>query len=194
MGLIFLLYTPLHAQDDQLYCLFINGRDVTFKNVYEMPGTPSNKVKEDVLNMLKANGVFIHDIEEKEDRITCNFSNLTMDYKRYGKHAMNTTFYIQTSTFSGNAEIDIKDNKYRVKITRIIFDPNVSGTVYSSGNNTGVGVTYGYGPTPIEYAIEKKHKPQFKGSQHDNIQMISSELRRLFDVNAFLASKKDDNW
>jgi len=47
------------------------------------------------------------------------FSNLTLEFEKYGYDLINTPFLISRARHSGTIEIDVKEGRYRVKISEV---------------------------------------------------------------------------
>lgn len=88
----------------------------------------TDKSESDIVNYFKDSRLF--DITNISDnRIYGTVDNKPIEYRKYGFSSMSTPMYISGSNCSYNVSIDIKEKRYRVTVSQIMFQ---STTDYNS--------------------------------------------------------------
>ena len=68
---------------------------------------------------LRLSGLF-KDIMFDDGLVTCEMAGLKMEYKELGYKRMSLPIYLTNDTYSGFVSVEIKPNRYRVTVARII--------------------------------------------------------------------------
>ena len=147
---------------------FIEEGAIKWQKVFQVD---SVNVK-DVVHNLLAEGHF-KEIESGEGMVTCELRGLSLNYQDLGFKRMSLPIYIPNDKFSGFVTVQVKNNRYRVTVDRII----------TANPRLGQGPLDGL-------ALDKEgaFKPAFLG---DPATIIDYNFDKLFSG---LAKPIDDEW
>lgn len=110
--------TPLTT----LYNFVIESGQVQHIKVYEVANTPEKQLSDKLYTHLST-VAGIKELVIKDNSITGDINNLTVDYKKYGGTWGNTITLLR-APMEGKFIIQIKDNKYRVISSDLGFGAN----------------------------------------------------------------------
>ncbi len=68
---------------------------------------------------------YVANLEVKADGIQFDMNDITVDYKKFQFSQVGTHIVMQTGKYSGKVSVNVKDGKYRVTVTEIMFTGNL---------------------------------------------------------------------
>lgn len=159
----------LCSQDVNTYNFSIEENRLVWQNIYDVQGKRDElKLKiQSHLNQLS----WIKDTKVSDDGLYGRLEAFKVDYKRYGGTAMGTAFVISSGLWNGAVQIDIKDNKYRVRITSITNKTTVNTL---TNNLTSDFVA--------EEIFLRKNRVEFKPGQSVSMDLLDQALSDVFKL------------
>ena len=160
----------------------LSNNQVKWNKVYE-----SSKTLQDVKNEIGGrNNLKI--IEENENSIIGEFSNLTMDYKKAGFTYMGTPIVLnETNKFSGSFKIEFKENRYRATIWNL-NSKGMNMTLYGGGLGLGSELS-----TNLEELLLKKGNTEFRKNAYKVVgKIIDTTFQNLMDFT--MTSSTNNEW
>lgn len=122
--LLFALFPLLaSAQDEALFS--IDGNSLVWRKVYASETPLDTRV---IMYNLRLSGLF-KDIMFDDGLVTCEMTGLKMQYKELGYKRMSLPIYLSNNTFSGFVSVEIKPDRYRVTVARILTHNDKLGIV-----------------------------------------------------------------
>ncbi|MFM6954428.1 MAG: hypothetical protein ACKOWL_05530 [Sphingobacteriaceae bacterium] len=139
------LFLPLiiTAQTDSLQTVIdnylVNGKAITYVKVYDLPGLNQSQVKELIIKGMNFNPLLsISQTTISENQIVGSFSNLTIDFRKYGFRWGEMAVWVGQPA-SASFALQFKEGKYRLILKDVklyIFDFN-SDFVDKAGKLSG---------------------------------------------------------
>ncbi len=161
--LMILLVVPAMAWGQDDFCL-VDG-NLVWRKVYN----DTTDVKTVAYN-LRAAG--FKEIEVGEDLVTAQFYGLYMEYESLGYKRMSLPIYINNNDFYGFVTVQIKEDRYRVTVDRVIARNRRLGNM--TMNDIGL--------------VKGEIRDSFIGAESH---IISNNFDRIFSK---LSKKEDDEW
>ena len=122
--LLFALFPLLaSAQDEALFS--IDGNSLVWRKVYASETPLDTRA---IVYNLRLSGLF-KDIMFDDGLVTCEITGLKMQYKELGYKRMSLPIYLSNDTFSGFVSVEIKPDRYRVTVARILRHNDKLGIV-----------------------------------------------------------------
>ena len=112
--ILFLFPVIASAQDEALFS--IDGNSLVWRKVYK---SESQIDARSIVYNLRLTGLF-KEIMLDDGLVTCEMDGLSMQYKEIGYKRMSLPIYVANDTFSGFVSVEIKPNRYRVTVARIL--------------------------------------------------------------------------
>jgi hypothetical protein len=145
--IILLFISPLlaSAQTDSLQTVIdnyvIDNESVTYVKVFDFPELKLDQIKELAIKQFSSDTrLSLQQSSISMQQISGTFSNLSIDFKKFGFKWGNVTVWI-LQPFSGTFVIQFKDGKYRVVVKNIGLTANNEGKL-PSVNNMGMRRSY----------------------------------------------------
>jgi hypothetical protein len=140
----------------------VKDGSILWQKVYE--GTPSFRV--------------LSDVEKLDSIIIGKIENHSTNYKKQGYGSMNVPILVRDELLNANARIDIKEGRYRVTLTNIVF----------SNTNQYLGAIGS--PTTAESYFIKKGNITDRPAMLSILKIIDVDLEDLFTPD----TPDKDNW
>lgn len=152
----------------------INGGSVIFQKVYD---NQTGNIKQKVINLLKT-GPFT-DIDTSA--LTARLINYKLNFQKFGYSIYDAAIYMR-GTWSGNAKIEVKENRYRVTVSNLITKSSIEIN-YGAITDNATDLTY-------EECVVKQDGTLKKG-QLKGVEIMDSNLSDLFTV---YEVPENENW
>jgi hypothetical protein len=99
---------------------YLENNEAVFKNIYDTSGLDRLSLRESLLKHINSLP-HVDDVKYNDSTITGKINGWVFPYKQFGQTLLNTHGAFKFPIHY-NFIVDIKDNKYRVKLTGIYFD------------------------------------------------------------------------
>lgn len=133
-----------NCQTDTVNGFKIENDEVIWQHIFK-----TNQTQEDLIKSIKMSGL-LSDIKESEGTLSGNFSKMESEFKKAGYTETNTPIYVSRMFITGFAILEIKDNKYRVTLKKMVLTQKYTDALTKSGENE-----------TIEYCALKNDKSRF---------------------------------
>lgn len=101
---------------------FVDDDALVWRKVYD--GSTTSAI---VSYNLQASG-FFRNIQASDNLVTAEMYGVSLDYKGKGYKQMSLPIYVVNNTFSGFVSVQIKENRYRVTVMRMLSHNQRLGT------------------------------------------------------------------
>lgn len=117
--IVFLTSVICYAQNLYTYFKIDNGQ-LVYERIYNIDSIAAGKI-DTLLQQQLPTAKGITNVQSNNGAITCSIVDLIVNYKKYGGTAMGTAMFLN-DPFTANVSIQIKEGKYKITVTNIVFN------------------------------------------------------------------------